>query len=89
MVKMNVVIVDSDLNSFMGEVTSIKDCCFLVSDFISKYGDNFISKYGDNCSDVSITLYSEGKILEALNIADFINNVLGVFCITISKVEIK
>lgn len=51
MVKMNVVIVDSDLNSFMGEVTSIKDCCFLVSDFI--------------------------------------NNVLGVFCITISKVEIK
>lgn len=77
---MNVVIVDSDLNSFMGQVTSIKDCYFLVRDFISKYGDN--------CSDVSITLYSEGKILEALNIANFINNQLGVFDITIDKVVI-
>lgn len=78
---MYAVIVDSELNSFMNQVTSIKDCYFFVRDFISKYGDN--------CSDISITLYSEGKMIEALNIANFIIDELGAFCITISKVEIK
>lgn len=77
---MKAVIVDSCLNSLMDEVNSQKDCYFIVRDFISKCGDN--------CSGVSITLYSEGEMLEALNIANFIIDELGVFCITIDKVVI-
>lgn len=77
---MKAVIVDSCLNSFMDEVNSQEDCYFLVSDFISKCDDN--------CNEVSITLYSEGEMLEALNIANFIVNELGLFYITIDKVVI-
>lgn len=81
MVKMKAVIVDSCLNSFMDEVNSLKDCYFLVSDFISK-------KCDDNCNGVSVTLYSEGEMLESLNIANFIIDELGLFDITIDKVVI-
>lgn len=78
---MKAVIVDSCLNSFMNEVNSQEDCYFLVSDFISKCDDN--------CNGVSITLYSEGGMLEALNIANFIIDELGYHLITVDKCVIE